>query len=392
MEPVRFSRRAEDAVLLAPAALELLTILSFASALELGWHAATVAVLLLRRRWPLLVLVAVLPVAFGGYLLLAPMVALYQVARDVPGPRLVAGGAVALFAAGLMPWWPAAGEPWSYEDGLFGVLSAAMLSAGPVALGRLVRVRAELSARLAELARAQRREQRLLAERAVTEERARLAREMHDVVSHQVSLIAVQAGALQVTTGEPESRERAGTIRELGVATLEELRHLVGVLRTARECPGLAEVPALVAASGLDVRLDRSAAGPCWPEAVEQAAYRTVQEALTNIRKYAADASVEVSLGRLGDALTVVVRNAPPGSPATTPAPGPGLPVGGGHGLRGLRERAELLGGRFEAGPTPEGGFLVRAVLPPPAGAHRAEPDDDAGPDGDADPVAAVPG
>ncbi|GAB3957177.1 sensor histidine kinase [Streptomyces sparsus] len=195
---------------------------------------------------------------------------------------------------------------------------------------------------------------------------------MHDVVSHQVSLIAVQAGALQVTTAEPESRERAGTIRELGVATLEELRHLVGVLRSARESPGLAELPALVAESGLDARL--TGGGPPgrarWPEAVEQAAYRTVQEALTNVRKYAPDAPVEVTVRASGGSLLVVVRNGPSADP---PPPAAGLPTGG-HGLRGMGERAELLGGRLEAGPTPEGGFLVRAVLP--ADADSAPGDD----------------
>ncbi|MBB1253568.1 sensor histidine kinase [Streptomyces alkaliterrae] len=396
------SPRTENLLVLCPSALELLTILSFASAWEIATHTATVAALLLRRRWPFVVLLLTLPVAFSGYLLIAPMAALYQVAKDVPNPRLVAFGALLLFAAGLGPWLPTAEEPFSYEDGLFGLLSAAMLSAGPTAVGRLLRTRGELSERLADLARTQERERQLLAERAVAEERARLAREMHDVVSHKVSMICVQAGALQVTTAEPNSREIAGTVRRLSVDTLEELRHLVGVLRSAREEPGLADVAALVETSGLDARLEtdvpvgdrgrgagdadsgtddsgagavgagavgaRGARGCCWSADVQRAAYRTVQEALTNVRKYAPESTVVVRLdvvehgGESAGALRVEVRNSAPACPSSADRRS-GLPTGG-HGLTGLRERAELLGGRLDAGPAEDGGFRVAAVLP----------------------------
>ncbi|MBB1243998.1 two-component sensor histidine kinase, partial [Streptomyces durbertensis] len=359
------SPRTENLLVVGPSALELLTILSFASPWEIATHTATVAVLLLRRRWPFAVLLLTLPVAFTGYLLIAPMAALYQVAKDVRNPKMVALGALLLFAAGLGPWLPTSEEPFSYEDGLFGLLSAAMLSAGPTAVGRLLRTRGELSERLADLARTQERERQLLAERAVAEERARLAREMHDVVSHKVSMICVQAGALQVTTAEPGSREIAGTVRRLSVDTLEELRHLVGVLRSAREEPGLADLAALVETSGLDARLEalvpvdgggsRGAGRGCWPGEVQQAAYRTVQEALTNVRKYAPESTVEVRLeavehhGEPAAALRVEVRNSAPACPASADRRS-ALPTGG-HGLTGLRERAELLGGRLDAGP-----------------------------------------
>lgn len=380
--PTRKPRRglwakAETAIIVGPSALELLTILSIVSSAEFAWHSATVAALLLRRRWPVLVLLVTLPVAFNGYLLLAPMAALYQVARQVPGPRTVALCALLLCAAGVAPWLPSDEEPFSYEDALFGLLSAVMLSAGPVAVGRLVRTRAELSERIAELARSQERERQLLADRAVAEERSRLAREMHDMVSHQVSMISMQAGALQVSSAEPQSQEIGLKIHELSVVTLNELRHLVGVLRTARERPGLAELPALVGASGLDAELrgadarERGEGEGRWPDEVSEAAYRTVQEALTNVRKYAPGSPVVVSLSAAGAgpgasggvvagrrALVVEVRNALPARP-TAPQP-----PGGGYGLVGLRERAELLGGSLTAGATQEGEFLLRAVLP----------------------------
>ncbi|GAA2104533.1 histidine kinase [Streptomyces albiaxialis] len=356
------SPRAENALLLILSAAELLTILTLASPIELGWHTATVAALLLRRRWPVPVLLATLPTAFTGYLLIAPMVALYQVARDIRSPRTVGACALLIFLSGLTPWWPGPDEPLSYQDGLFGVLSAALLSGGPMAVGRLVRTRAELSAHLIELARTRGRERQLLTEQAAARERARLAREMHDSVSHHVSLISVQAGAWEATAPDPHTREAAATIRELGVRTLEELRSLVGVLRSAPERPGLADLAALVETSGLAVRYDRSALPDrAWPEPLEQAAFRIVQEALTNVRKYAPGAETEVRLTAQDETLVVEIRNGRPASPTT--APGPGLPTGG-HGLLGLQERVELLGGQAQAGPTPEGGFRVHATLP----------------------------
>lgn len=409
------SSAAETAIVVGPSALELLTILSIASPLEFGWHAATVVALLLRRRWPVLVLVATLPVAFSGYLLLAPMAALYQVARQVGGPRVLACCALLVFAAGLGPWLPTEEEPFSYEDALFGVLSAAMLTAGPVAIGRLVRTRVELSERIAELARTQERERQLLAERAVAEERARLAREMHDMVSHQVSMISMQAGALQMSSAEPDSQEIGRKIHRLSRVTLDELRHLVGVLRTARERPALPELAALVGSSGLDVELRREDLGSehqgddgegGWPEVVGESAYRTVQEALTNVRKYAPDSNVRVTLSTADSAGGAAGSDAAaagdttgaegttaggaaraPAAPADASATGPYAPYSGpalvvevhntrpsrsprhqlptgGYGLTGLRERAELLGGTLRASRTEDGGFLVRAVLP----------------------------
>jgi signal transduction histidine kinase len=245
-----------------------------------------------------------------------------------------------------------------------------MTAGAPVVLGLLVQTRRELGVRLEELTRGQEREQRLLAQSVLSTERARLAREMHDVVSHQVSLISIQAGALQVsTTDRAATVEAARTIRQLAVKTLEELRQMVGVLRAAggdgRELspqPTLADLPRLLAVSGLEAVLETDlgplAAG--WPEPVERAAYRTVQEALTNIRKHAPGSSVLVRVRAEAGRLRVEVRNGP-----AAPGAEPLLLPSGGHGLVGLRERAQQLGGTLETRPTAEGGYLVSATLPP---------------------------
>ncbi|ARF73552.1 hypothetical protein B7C62_15765 [Kitasatospora albolonga] len=312
--------------MLVPSAAELLTILSVASPLELAWHTASVGALLLRRRWPVAVL--------------------------------------------LVPWWPGEDGRSSYEEALFGVLSAAMMSAGPTAVGRLVQARAQLYRRIEELARARDRERALLTEMAAAEERARLAREMHDVVSHRISLISVQAGACEATTEDPESRAAAAVIRGLGAATLRELRQLLGALRFAQRPPGLGDLPSLIRSSGLPVRcLGEPVAALPWTEAVEHTAYRSVQEALTNIRKHAPGAEATVSLSREtpdGPVLVVDIHSTRPTAAATATAVR--IP-GGGHGLSGLRERAELLGGRLEAAPQKDGGFHVRVTLPEPRSA-----------------------
>ena len=156
---------------------------------------------------------------------------------------------------------------------------------------------------------------------------------------------------------------------------------MVGVLRAAggdgRELspqPTLADLPRLVAASGLDAVLDTvpRQSPPAWPEPVERAAYRTVQESLTNIRKYAPGASVSVRVRADGGRLQVEVRNGP-----AAPGAEPLVLPSGGHGLVGLRERAQQLGGSLLARPTSEGGYLVSAVLPlRPEGQIPAQPTD----------------
>ena len=342
---------------------------------ENGLSVLAAVALLPRRRQPVLVLLLTLPGSFLNYIWIAPVTAVYSVAAHRAGVR-VSVLCATVFALVEFFHWPLTDHPLALDrDNALYAIQCVMLAAGPAALGLLSRTRRELAARLDELTRGQERESRLLAERVLISERGRLAREMHDVVSHQVSLISIQAGALQVSSADPAAVATARTIRELSVRTLEELRQMVGVLRAAgvrgdvspAPQPRLADLGRLVEQSGLAADTEVRAGGRAWPEAVERAAYRTVQEALTNITKYAPEASVRVRVRAAGARLRVEVRNGPP--PAGPPrAPSCVLSCeplpGGGHGLVGLRERAQLLGGTLTAGPTAEGGFEVRAELP----------------------------
>ncbi|EME98212.1 putative histidine kinase [Streptomyces mobaraensis NBRC 13819 = DSM 40847] len=371
--PVTWRGFRRDLLLLPVTAAETAAMYPVAGPTETTLYAVTVAALFLRRRFPVPVLVTALPVTFGGHLLIAPMVAMYQVSRSMERRWTVYGWSLAFFLTSLGPWWPSIPGAWQSRDDalLFGVLSSALMTVGPTAMGQLSRARRQLADHIQELSRAHRREAELIAERAVVAERARLAREMHDVVSYQVSLMTVQAGALERTAEEPSARETASVIRGLGATALSELRGLLGVLRTAPGDaalrPRLGALPDLVKGSGLDARLEADLPALDalkWPAEVEEAAYRTVQEALTNVRKHAEGAAVTVSVDVLREAgrtfLAVEVANtaAPSGTgsrPSTLPS--------GGHGLTGLRERAEQLGGEFTAGPV-DGGFRVRTVLP----------------------------
>ncbi|MET8622399.1 histidine kinase [Kitasatospora sp. NPDC004669] len=320
-----------------------------------------------RRRFPVAVFLLTMPGSWVEEIWLAPITAVYTVAAERPGRRVLIPCGT-LFALVSFFHWPLPDNVFDLSRATaLDAIQAVMLAGGPAATGLLSRTRRELAARLDELTRGQERESRLLAERVLMSERSRLAREMHDVVSHQVSLISIQAGALQVSTGDPAAATVARTIRELSVRTLDELRQMVGVLRGSSgplpaaplaPQPRLADLPRLIEESGLTADAELNPGDRPWPEAVERAAYRTVQEALTNITKYAPDAVVHVRVRAKGRRLRVEVRNeAPPVHPAET------LP-GGGHGLVGLRERAQLLGGTLTAGPTQDGGFEVRAELP----------------------------
>ncbi|MEU1224259.1 sensor histidine kinase [Streptomyces microflavus] len=333
------------------------------------WGAlAAAGALVLRRRQPELALAAGIPGLYLGHLAFAPLIALYFLAvhrrSAVPG----AVGAVLVALAHFLPL--PLGDVTLLRldhDTVLDALDSCALGVGAFVLGRSARYRRE---RLREITESRERENRLLAQHTLATERARLAREMHDVVAHKVSLISLQAGVLQVTEpGARAVRETAGVIRGLSVDTLTELQHLVGVLRAdggntgdLAPQPRLADLGRLVEESALPVELHLGdlgdLAGPL-PEAVERAAYRTVQEALTNVRKHAPGARAEVRVGPAGGRLHVEVRN----TAADGSAVAPGLPAGG-NGLVGLRERAQLLGGSFTSAPLPGGGFLVRAEYP----------------------------
>jgi signal transduction histidine kinase len=369
---VRAGRRWHQAHWIRIVAPFLLAVLDAVLANDLqSWSEMTTsllaaAVLLFRERWPLPVLLLTLPGMQLSYIWLAPMIALYTVAVRCRN-RVVVGVCAVLVALTQFLPWPMGISLGLDRTTLLSAVYSALTAGAPVALGLLVLTRRELAVRLDELTRGQEREQRLLAQSVLSTERARLAREMHDVVSHQVSLISIQAGAMQVRATDPESAEAARTVRQLAVKTLDELRHMVGVLRAAggdtRELtpqPTLAELPKLIEASGLRAVADLDGVeGRKWPEPVERAAYRIVQEALTNVRKHAPGARVTIWLRADDNALHVEVRNGPPAVEAE-----PLLLPGGGHGLIGLRERAQLLGGTLTARATLGGGFLVHATLP----------------------------
>jgi len=226
--------------------------------------------------------------------------------------------------------------------------------------GRRLRLRSERADRLA-------REKQEEAERIVAEERARIARELHDVVAHRVSLMTVQAGAAKtVAASDPAAAVRAmAAVEAAGRQALDELRHLLGVLRPASVSTGMQPQPSLAELdplleqtrqAGLDVSLMTEGPLTGLPARVELSAYRIVQESLTNVVKHAGPgARTAVRLTNDGSCLLVEVTD--DGSGAT-------LLPGSGHGIVGMRERALLLGGSLDVGPGADGGFGVRARLP----------------------------
>jgi signal transduction histidine kinase len=264
------------------------------------------------------------------------------------------------------------------EDGRYvaagSVLLGLMFLAAAVATGHYVGTRRELLAALHERALTAEREQVLTADVAREAERTRIAREMHDVLAHRISLMALHAGALTYRDdlSRAQTTETAGIIRTNAQLALSELRQVLGFLRDGeRPPPTLAELPALLAdvrEAGSDVELDTSGLPggsalrlPALPEALSRASFRIVQECLTNAGKHAPGEPIGVRLhGAPGADLQVEVRN-PVGAGVD------GEPCRPGLGLVGLAERADQLGGSLEHGKAPGGFFVVRARLPWPA-------------------------
>ena len=317
--------------------------------------------MLIRRKWPFIALLVALPGFLAGWATVAAMIALGTLAAKRRHHWLTWVGTGLVFAAAFIEWPIPDFLEHTWQDHAWWAIRATIYTAMPLAIGLLFSTRQELTARIAELAASRSREIRLQEQTVRSAERARLAREMHDVVSHQVTLIAMQAGALQVSAHDDETRKAATTIRELSTRTLEELRGLVGVLRSGisedDEAPGLAELAALTRDFDIKITVAMESVPENVPASISHAAYRTVQEALTNVRKHAVGAGAAVRVIGQQDGLLVEVRNGRPHKLSS------GLPSGG-HGLRGLRERTGLLGGTFHAGPTPEGGFRVEATYP----------------------------
>ncbi|MFI7699815.1 sensor histidine kinase [Nonomuraea sp. NPDC049480] len=233
-----------------------------------------------------------------------------------------------------------------------------------VLFGYNVRIRRTATARLIE---EERRTQLAEGAQAVLEERTRIARELHDVVAHHMSVIAIQAEAVPLkAAGDPAQLEAGlAEIRQLSLEAIAELRQVLGVLRDqdgrtdTTPQPGLDRVDELVAnarAAGLAVLVKRAGSLDGLPPAVGLSAYRIVQESLSNAMRHAPGTAVAVDLVRDGDELRLRIANGPGAAESGPP--------GAGQGLVGMRERAALLGGTLDAGPTQGGGFEVRATLP----------------------------
>ncbi|MFE3248046.1 histidine kinase [Streptomyces sp. NPDC059209] len=319
-----------------------------------------------RRRRPLalaLVLGAVQVVSplAGG----AALVALFSLAVHRPFKPVAVAGAVGM--AGMV------GQAYVRPDPTLSHLTAIILGALIVLLfiaaGMLVRARRQLVVALRERAVRAETEAALRAEQAQRLAREAIAREMHDVLAHRLTLLSVHAGALEFRPDAPpaEVARAAGVIRDSAHEALQDLRMIIGVLRAPgdegeRPQPTLVTLDALVAESrdaGMAVTLDSGVEDPAAvPPTTGRTAYRIAQEGLTNARKHAPGTGTTVLVsGGPGDGLTVEVRNEAPTGPV------PNVP-GSGQGLIGLTERATLAGGRFEHGPTGDGGFAVRAWLP----------------------------
>jgi signal transduction histidine kinase len=328
-----------------------------------------------RRRAPL----AVLGVALAAWALTlgsgyadaggAAIIALYSVGRYATDGRWGHVGVAAAIAVVSLDILTAA-APWGEA-----VLGAVVMFVAWY-VGRRLRLRSERAAQLL-------REQAAEARRIVIEERTRIARELHDVVAHRVSLMTVQAGAAKAVAAEdPEGALRAmGAVEEAGRQALDELRHLLGVLRPETDLdglgpqPGLADLPRLVdqvRGAGLDVSLATDGVPAELPARVDLFAYRIVQEALTNVLKHAGPgAHTEVRLGtdRRGIVIEVLddgrgTANGVESAVGRQPSDPDRHIRRSGHGIVGMRERALLLGGTLDARPRPGGGFQVVAHLP----------------------------
>jgi signal transduction histidine kinase len=307
--------------------------------------------------------------AAGGPALLA----LFNVAIRGSRRAIVGVAALALVSTAVFPLLYAGDDKYVTQL-ILGVLITGFV----VGWGLFVRVQRELVLSLRERATRLEAEQRLRVEQAREAERLRIAREMHDVLAHRVSLLSLHAGALEFhpDASAEEVAEAAAVIRASAHAALEELRDVIGVLRegtpgSAPEPPQptLAEIPALVEESrlaGMRVRWHIDVPGDAvLPATLGRAAYRIVQEGLTNARKHAPAAAVEVTItAEAGTALVVeVVSRRAVGVAATAALALPGA----GTGLVGLAERVALAGGELDHGPDAAGDFVLRATLPWPA-------------------------
>ncbi|WP_327387018.1 MULTISPECIES: sensor histidine kinase [unclassified Streptomyces] len=348
-----------------------------------GWRAADqvagglgCAAVLLRRRAPVqLAVVLLLAGSVAHYLTGPAMVAVFTVAATRSWKATAWVAALVFGPLPLFLWQ----LPDMSEERAGSAVTYFALIAGAIGWGLFRRSRQQLIASLRERAELAEADAESRAERARMEAREEIAREMHDVLGHRLSLLSVHAGALEFNPGAPraEIERAAGVMRESAHLALHDLREVIGVLRAGpgtgpaeggeRPQPELADLPRLVAearAAGGRIELAGPPEGAAPPPLVGRTAYRIVQEALTNVRKHAPGAAADVRVtGSPGDGLMVEVRNAPPPGPDPARGTVPGPAEGGGQGLIGLAERARLAGGELTAVPA-GGGFRVRAWLP----------------------------
>ena len=313
-----------------------------------------------RRTRPVAVAVIGLVAAiFSGLAAGASLVALFNAALRASRRALAAIVLLSIPPAVVYPLLYPGGDPYTTQ-----LIVGALLTGVVIGWGLFARARRELVRSLQDRAVRLEAEQRLHVEQAREAERRRIAGEMHDVLAHRVSLLSLHAGALEFRPDAPpeEIAEAAGVIRATATDALRDLRHVIGVLRTGDDStappqPTLDAIPALVEesrAAGMHVRSRIDASGG--EVIVGRTAYRVVQEGLTNARKHAPAAAVEVTVGPAEERLVVeVVSRKSALAPPTQP---------GGSGLIGLTERVELAGGQLECGPNRRGDFVLRAVLP----------------------------
>jgi signal transduction histidine kinase len=332
---------------------------------------AELAPLLLAARFPLLawrlgyLIVLLLPLVPGQPRVAPPQVAVLLIVFCAAGLRNPRPVLWAMWALMLIPAWLWIGPGWDKP-----VAATLALTAGAAGLDL---ARAWRRARR-ELAAQAERAEREHARRAVLEERARIARDLHDVVAHHLSLMAIQAGTAPYrVAGLPDpAREEFASLSQAARAALADMRSLLGVLRSDQPPerapqPRLADLPELAAAArraGIDVELSMpDTRGPV-PHSAEMCLYRIVQEALSNAGRHAAGAAVTVNVSLDDGCLRLQVSNGP-GTPAQHQPNGHQAASGHpGHGLPGMRERVTLLGGTLTAGPAPGGGWAGSAVLP----------------------------
>ncbi|WP_117214382.1 sensor histidine kinase [Allorhizocola rhizosphaerae] len=329
-------------------------------------------VLVLRRRFPgtVLAVVGAASMAYylGGYpdgpTWLALFVAAYTFTAYGDGPRTVRVALVGMHVV-IVVWLLTAdfGNPGELGWLMFRIGTTVMA----ITLGESVRMRRVLAVQAQERAERAERTREEEARRRVDAERLRIAREVHDTVAHAIAIINVQAGVTaHVLDKRPEqARATLRTIEQTSARALRELRATLGVLTDVSDdhrspTPGLEQLDELVGraeAAGLEVSVEMPERPGELPSALDSAAYRILQESITNVIRHAGPSRVTIALRVSGDDLRIAITDDGKGAP-------PAADCGGGRGIAGMRERCELLGGWLSAGPRPGGGFEVRALLP----------------------------